>query len=199
MTTPPSSPCASSDETTREVAVIDQLTTTPSAALQVAIATVAIYLAFVLLLRLLGQRTVATLSVVDLACVMAVGALVGRTALLAVPSLVTGLVGLVTLLVTHRGVSVLQRSTSLGRRLRAEPVLLAEDGRLLPDAMRRVRLTPEEMNQQLRQAGVTSLGQVACVVLETNGQISVLRDGPVAPELLADLAPDEFGRRREEP
>ena len=179
--------------------MLDQLTTTPSTALQVAVATVAIYLAFALLLRLLGQRTVATLSAVDLACVMAVGALVGRTALLAVPSLATGLVGLVTLLLTHRGMSALQRSTKLGRRLRAEPVLLAVDGRLLPDAMRRVRVAPEEMNQQLRQAGVTSLDQVACVVLETNGQISVLRDGPVAPELLADLAPDEFGPRREEP
>jgi len=179
--------------------VLDQLTTTPSTALQVAVATVAIYLAFALLLRLLGQRTVATLSAVDLACVMAVGALVGRTALLAVPSLATGLVGLETLLLTHRGMSALQRSTELGRRLRAEPVLLAVDGRLLPDAMRRVRVAPEEMNQQLRQAGVTSLDQVACVVLETNGQISVLRDGPVAPELLADLAPDEFGPRREEP
>ena len=53
------------------------------------------------------------------------------------------------------------------------------------------------MNQQLRQAGVTSLDQVACVVLETTGQISVLRDGPVAPELLTDL--EEFRRRRDEP
>ena len=51
--------------------MLDQLTTTPSTALQVAVATVAIYLAFALLLRLLGQRTVATLSAVDLACVMA--------------------------------------------------------------------------------------------------------------------------------
>ena len=179
--------------------MLDQLTTTPSTALQVMIATVAIYLAFVLLLRLLRRRTLATLSVVDLALVIALGPLVGRTTLLAVPSLATGLVGLVTLFVTHRGLSALQRSTSLGRRLQPRPVLLAVDGRLLPDAMRRVRVAPEELNQPLRQAGVTSFTQVACVVLEANGQISVLRDGPVAPELLADLASDEFRRPGDEP
>ena len=166
--------------------MFDELTSTPSTALQVVVATAVIYLAFVLLLRLLGQRTVATLSIVDLACVMAVGALVGRTALLAVPSLATGLVGLVTLLVTHRGVATLQRRTPFGRWLGREPVVLAWHGELVPDAMRRARVSDDEMRQQLRLAGVTAVDQVSCVVLERNGQISVLRDPP-APELVADL------------
>ena len=166
--------------------MFDELTSTPSTSFQVVVATAVIYLAFVLLLRLLGQRTVATLSIVDLACVMAVGALVGRTALLAVPSLATGLVGLVTLLVTHRGAATLQRRTPFGRWLGREPVVLAWHGELLPDAMRRARVSDDEMRQQLRLAGVTAVDQVSCVVLERNGQISVLRDPP-APELVADL------------
>ena len=166
--------------------MFDELTTAPSTALQVVIATVVVYLAFVLLLRLLGQRTVATLSIVDLASVMAVGALVGRTALLAVPSLATGLVGLVTLLVTHRAVTGLQRRAPFSRWLRSEPVVLAWHGELLPDAMRRARVSDDDMRQELRLAGVSTVEQVSCVVLERNGQISVLRDPP-APELLADL------------
>ena len=166
--------------------MFDELTSAPSTAFQVVVATAVIYLAFLLLLRLLGQRTVATLSIVDLACVMAVGALVGRTALLAVPSLATGLVGLVTLLVTHRGAATLQRRTPFGRWLGREPVVLAWHGELVPDAMRRARVSDDEMRQQLRLAGVTAVDQVSCVVLERNGQISVLRDPP-APELVADL------------
>ena len=166
--------------------MFDELTSTPSTSFQVVVATAVIYLAFLLLLRLLGQRTVATLSIVDLACVMAVGALVGRTALLAVPSLATGLVGLVTLLVTHRGAATLQRRTPFGRWLGREPVVLAWHGELVPDAMRRARVSDDEMRQQVRLAGVTAVDQVSCVVLERNGQISVLRDPP-APELVADL------------
>ncbi|GAA2139338.1 DUF421 domain-containing protein [Nocardioides koreensis] len=166
--------------------MFDELTTTPSTAFQVVIATVVVYLAFVLLLRLLGQRTVATLSIVDLASVMAVGALVGRTALLAVPSLATGLLGLVTLLLTHRTVTALQHRTPFGRWLGRAPVVLAWQGELLPDAMRRARVSPGEMRQQLRLAGVTATEQVACVILERNGEISVLREPP-APELLVDL------------
>ena len=164
----------------------DELTTTPSTAFQVVVATVAIYLAFVMLLRLLGQRTVATLSIIDLASVMAVGALVGRTALLAVPSLATGLVGLVTLLATHRAVAALQRRTPFSRWLGREPVVLAWHGELLPDAMRRARVSDDEMRQQLRLAGVTAVEQASCVILERNGQISVLQ-GPVSPGMLADV------------
>jgi uncharacterized membrane protein YcaP (DUF421 family) len=175
--------------------MFDELTTTPSTAFQVVIATVVVYLVFVLLLRLFGQRTVATLSIVDLASVMAVGALVGRTALLAEPSLATGLLGLVTLLVTHRAFTTLQHRTPFGRWLGHAPVVLAWHGELLPDAMRRARVGPGEMRQQLRLAGVTAVEQVACVVLERNGQISVLREPP-APELLTDLGAPSRRRRR---
>jgi uncharacterized membrane protein YcaP (DUF421 family) len=166
----------------------DELTTTPAKALQVVIATVVVYLVFVLLLRLLGQRTVSTLSVVDLASVMAMGALVGRTVLLAVPTLATGLVALVTLLASHRVVGALRGAPAVGRWLRPEPVVLVRDGELLPEQMRRARVTDDEMRQQLRLAGITSMSQVACAILERNGQISVLQ-GSVDPELLADLRP----------
>jgi uncharacterized membrane protein YcaP (DUF421 family) len=54
--------------------VFAQLGIAPSGALDVVVATAAIYLAFLLLLRLLGQRALVAASGYDVACVIALGA-----------------------------------------------------------------------------------------------------------------------------
>jgi uncharacterized membrane protein YcaP (DUF421 family) len=168
--------------------VTDQLTTTPSTAVQVVVATVAIYLAFVLLLRLAGPRSLATLSLSDLAFVMALGALVGRTTLLADPSLVTGLLALTTLFVLQRVMTLVQRHGPWRRRLHRTPVVLVRDGRLLVDAQRRARVHDDELREALRHAGVVTLADVAWAVLEPTGRISVLRgETPLDPWLVVDL------------
>lgn len=166
----------------------DQLTTSPSTAFQVVVASVAIYLGFLLLVRATGQRSLANLSLVDLGCVMALGAIVGRTTLLENPTLATGLIALAVLLVMQRVTSMLMRRPRLARTLGGSPVVLVRDGEVVAEAMRRVRISDAELLAQLRLAGVTALAQVRYVVLERTGQISVLRgDGPVDPWLVEDL------------
>lgn len=58
--------------------------------------------------------------------------------------------------------------------MKNEPALLVHDGRLLPEAMRRERISEEEVLQALRSSGVASLTDVDAVVLETSGRLSVL-------------------------
>ena len=180
--------------------MFDELTTTPSTAFQVVVATVAIYLVFLALVRLAGQRTLTTLSVPDLACVMALGAIVGRTALLAVPTLATGVIALVTLLLMQRLLSLLGRRSGVGQWLQPAPLVLVSRGRLLRDNLRRARVSDDELRQHLRLAGVAALAEVDHVVLERTGQISVLCSGrPVDPWLVADLGVDDFPQGSPEP
>jgi uncharacterized membrane protein YcaP (DUF421 family) len=169
----------------------DELTTTPSTAIQVVVATVVIYLVFVGLLRVAGPRSLATLSLTDLACVMSLGALVGRTTLLAEPSLVTGVLALVTLFLLQRATLLLQRHGPWRGRLHPAPVVLVREGRILTDALRRARVHDDELREALRHAGVVTLADVAWAVLEPTGRISVLRGGgPVDPWLVTDLPAD---------
>lgn len=180
--------------------MFDELTTTPSTAFQVVVATVVVYLVFLALVRLAGQRTLTTLSVPDLASVMALGAIIGRTALLAEPTLATGLLALVTLLLMQRLMSLLGRSRVVGGWLHPAPLVLVHRGRLLPDNLRRARVSDDELRQHLRLAGVATLAEVAHAVLERTGEISVLRaDRPVDGWLVADLDLDEFRQGSEEP
>ncbi len=151
-------------------------------------ATAAIYLAFLLLVRLLGQRSLVAVSGYDVACVIALGAVVGRTALLATPSLGSGVIALVTLLGMQRLVGFAHRGRPIRRILGREPVVLVADGRIQVENARRARFGDDELRQLLRLAGVARLDDVAYVLLERNGQVSVVRRGEgVDPWIVADL------------
>ncbi|HEX4251670.1 MAG TPA: YetF domain-containing protein [Pseudonocardia sp.] len=165
-----------------------ELGITPLRALDVVISTVVIYLVFIVLVRLAGQRTLAAMSNYDIVCAIAVGAVLGRTALLATPTLGTGVVGLVTLFVMQRLLGVAHRYPLYRALFDRTPVLLMVGGELRVAEMRRARVTEDELNQRLRLAGITRLEQVGCVVFERNGQISVLRRDPgLEPRLLDDV------------
>jgi uncharacterized membrane protein YcaP (DUF421 family) len=166
----------------------DQLGTDTATAVQVVIATIGIYVALVVLVRIGGQRGLVAMSGADVACVIALGAVVGRTALLAEPTLVTGVIALSVLFGMQRVLTILGRGPRLGRILTRRPVVLFRDGQLCEDGMRRARVSDDDLRQRLRLAGVSHRDQVRLVVLECNGQISVLRSG-VEPErwLVNDL------------
>jgi uncharacterized membrane protein YcaP (DUF421 family) len=60
------------------------------------------------------------------------------------------------------------------RFVKAEPSLLVRNSRLLPEAMRRSRVTEREVMAAVREAGVASLSDVAEAVLETDGSVTVV-------------------------
>ena len=153
-------------------------------------ATVVIYLTLFSLVRVLGTRTLANLSTFDFACMVAVGAVVGRTAVLGHPSLLTGVVALVTLFALQ-GLFGLARARERGSRLvTPRPVVIVRDGVVDLAAMRRVRITEDELRFAVRRAGLPGLAAVGLVVLEQNGTLSVVRTGEREAWLEADLSAD---------
>ncbi|MFK5261367.1 YetF domain-containing protein, partial [Lactiplantibacillus plantarum] len=54
------------------------------------------------------------------------------------------------------------------------PTLLLEDGRLLAEGMRQRRVTEDEIRQAVRSTGSGDLADVAAVVLESDGSLSVI-------------------------
>ncbi|ROS44307.1 DUF421 domain-containing protein [Amycolatopsis thermoflava] len=148
---------------------------TPGGVIAVALATVVMYVVFLVLVGIMGRRSLAAMSVFDVAGVMAFGAVLGRTALLSAPALAGGVVAMVTLFVLQRVSALAQRTRLLGRLLRHEPVLLMAGRDIRHADLLRARVTPDELRQRLRLAGITRLDEVAWVVFETNGQISVGR------------------------
>jgi uncharacterized membrane protein YcaP (DUF421 family) len=152
------------------------------------LATTIIYLVFVTLVRVLGTRTMANLSTFDFACMIAVGAVIGRTAVLAKPNLLTGVVALITLFCLQGTLGFIRARERGNRWVNPRPVVLARDGIVDHDALRRVHLVEDELRFAVRRAGLPGLSAVGLAVLESNGSISVIRAGQREAWLEADLS-----------
>lgn len=81
----------------------------------------------------------------------------------------------VTLLIWNRLLTLaLARSTRLERVMVGEPTLILNDGKLIPDHMRREGVTREQVMAALRKHGIDKLDQAHMCVLEVDGSISVV-------------------------
>ncbi|MGJ9633172.1 DUF421 domain-containing protein [Actinotignum sp. GS-2025b] len=154
----------------------------------IAVATCLIYLFLVVILRALGQNVVSRLSTSDMAAVVVIGAIAGRVTLGHTPTLAGGVVALLTLFCMQ----ALLRFIALSHRgeawVHARPVVIWARGELTP-AARRHSTTTEEIMIAVRLRGVACVDDVAAVILEPNGQLSVLTGPATAldPRLLAGV------------
>lgn len=148
---------------------------------------VLVYLSVILFTRLAGVRSLAKMSSFDFAATVAVGSTVSSVALGSAP-VVSGLLVLALLFGLQYVVASLRRRQLLGGLVDNAPILLMAGPEVLEGNLRHARVSRSELWSQLRLAGVHSRESVRAVVLETTGDLSVLRkDEPVDDELLAGI------------
>jgi len=148
------------------------------------------YAALVVLLRASGKRTLAKLNAFDLIVTVALGSTLATVLLSKSVALVEGLAAFVLLIGLQYLVAWLSvRSRRVSDLVKSEPTLLLHRGRFLDGAMRAQRVTQGEVLAALRGAGAADPGEVAAVVLETDGSLSVIQDaGPGEVGALADVS-----------
>ena len=138
------------------------------------------YTSALLALRLGERRTLAQWTVIDFVASVALGALVGRTAVASSQSFVFGLVAIVTLVAAHRIASLI-RFSEYGNRIVDHRVrVIAAHGKLRSRELRKCGLTDNDVYTQLRQRGIDTLEGVRYVIYETKGTISVVFEDPGA-------------------
>lgn len=166
----------------------DLLWITPTEAAAVATGTVGMYLAMLLLVRVLGQRVLSGMSSFDLVAVIAFGSIIGRASLGDYPVLGSGIVALTTLVSMQGLIGALRQRGWIQRTVINPPVLLMAGPQVIEAHMRRCHVLPEELQSRLRLAGVRHPDEVAAVTFEPSGAISVLRRGErVDPMLLSGV------------
>src|SRR5919205_865503 len=92
-------------------------------------------------LRVAQRRTLAQWTIIDFAAAVAVGAIVGRTAIAETQSYATGAVALATIVVAHRLASLLRFQPVLGKLADYRIRVLVADGRIRPGELRLCGLT----------------------------------------------------------
>jgi uncharacterized membrane protein YcaP (DUF421 family) len=129
----------------------------------------------------LGARALTRLTTADLVVLLVAGAIAGRCVLGPSPTLAGGVVALVVVLVLRLATGAVRR-TGAGRALVVNaPLLLVAGGEPVEEHLRRARIGAPDLAVALRTAGVASIAEVACAVLEPTGAISVTRWDPARP------------------
>jgi uncharacterized membrane protein YcaP (DUF421 family) len=136
----------------------------------------AVYVVILVFTRLLGRRELSTLQPFDLILLVVIGDLVQQ----GVTQNDMSVTGIVIVIAT---IGMAQVATSYlsfrFRRLRplleGDPIVLVENGNVIERNMRRERLSVDDLAEQARRAEIESLDQVKWAVLETNGEISFIK------------------------
>ncbi|MTI52147.1 MAG: DUF421 domain-containing protein [Alcanivorax sp.] len=139
------------------------------------------YVSLVFMLRVSGKRTLAKMNAFDLVVTVAIGSTLATIVLSKSVALAEGLLALALLIGMQFAISWSStRMPWLRRVVTGEPRLLLRDGAMLDEALRDARVTREEVRAAVRAAGIGALGDVAAVVLETDGSFSVIAGQPGA-------------------
>ncbi len=134
------------------------------------------YCAMILLLRVSGKRTLSKMNAFDFIVTIALGSILASLALNKSISLADG-VSAIALLIGFQFVLtwLSVRIKAVKGLLTSNPSLLFYNGEFLHQAMKKERITVEEIYSASRQKGIAVLDEVAMVVLETTGDITIIK------------------------
>ena len=154
------------------------------------------FLALIVVLRASGKRTLSKMNVFDFVFVVAVGSVFAAAIVDKGVTLLEGLVALTTLVVVQAALAALAaRSVRFERLVNGEPTLLLSHGDFLHRALKKERVTEEEVRAAIREQGIERVEDVDAVVLENDGSLTVAYHAkrPGTSSLVDATAPESDG------
>ena len=155
--------------------------------------TILLYLFIIVAFRLMGKRQVAEMQATEFVITILISAVASVPMQdLNIP-LLHGIVPIVTLICAEIFLSVLSmHSIKLRKLLSGTPVPIICNGVIDQTALRKVRMTLDDVFETLRLSQIFDLRKVVLAQVETNGQISFLLSPeaePATPEVLSIQPP----------
>ena len=139
-----------------------------------------VYFILLALIRASGKRTMGQFTPFDMLLVVLLGNAVQNALLGQDTSVGGGLLLASTLLILNWLVGLVSaRSARMEALVEGVPVLLAHDGKVYKDVLRRELISRADFDKAMRESGVEDLEDIRMAVLETNGHITlVTRNSP---------------------
>jgi uncharacterized membrane protein YcaP (DUF421 family) len=152
--------------------------------LEVVLRTLLIYVALVVVMRLLGKRMNAQLTITELAVMITLGGIVAVPMQLPERGILVGVVILVVILAVHRGLNWFAfKYRPVELVVQGDVCLLVKDGCLDLEELGHSRLSREQLFANLRTQNIQHLGQVKRAYFEGCGMFSVFREKTPKPGL----------------
>lgn len=146
-----------------------------SSLIQIIIMAILVYFSVIIILRLSGKRTLSDLNAFDFIVTVTIGSIAATTILADSTSLSEGLLAVVILVILQYIVAKLDvRFKIVSKVLKSNPTLLYYAEEYLEENMKKMRITKQDILQEIRYQGGTLIDNVDAVILESNGKVSVV-------------------------
>jgi uncharacterized membrane protein YcaP (DUF421 family) len=144
--------------------------------MDIAVRSIVLYGFIVFVMRVMGRRELSSLTPFDLILLIIAGDAL-QQGLTQDDYSVTGAVIAVGTIATMQVLTsyLSFRSTKARRVLEGDPIVLVERGKLIEKNLRRERMTPGEVEGEMRLQQIAALDDVEWGILERNGSISFIQ------------------------
>jgi uncharacterized membrane protein YcaP (DUF421 family) len=144
--------------------------------LMTAVRSAGVYALMLVVLRVLGKRTIGNFSAFDLLVALMLGEVVDEM-IYGDVTFGQGTVAIATLALLEYGNSWLSyKSRRANQVLEGQPVVIVENGRLQRQGMRQERMNDTDVMAALRLHGITDVHEVKRAFVEVDGVVSVLKE-----------------------
>ncbi|RDV12639.1 DUF421 domain-containing protein [Pontibacter diazotrophicus] len=152
--------------------------------LEVFFRTLIIYVCLIIVMRLLGKRMNAQLTITDLAVMLTLGAIASVPMQSFDKGILPGVILLIAILLLHQGLTYLtSKNRSVEVLTQGKVTLLAKEGVIDPEELQRLRISKDQVFAILRSQGIRHLGQVKRLYSEADGHFSVYKLDEAKPGL----------------
>ena len=158
------------------------------------IRTFLLYIVIIFAVRLMGKRQISALQTSELVVTLLISDIASIPMQNTGQPLVSGLVPIFTLVAIEIILSVMMLKSGRFRKvICGRPIVVINDGKIQQSELRRLRMTTEDLFEDLRQNSIVSISDVAYAIVETNGKLSVVKKpgkDSVTPDMLQLVVPD---------
>lgn len=143
----------------------------------VVVRSLCVYLFMVIAIRLFGKNQLSQLNAGDVVLLLLISNAVQNAMVGENTSLQGGLIAALVLFIANFIVKRLMFSNKkFSSFLEDDPVILVKDGKVHQEALNKVKITRDELDEAVREHGVDGIKKVKLSVLEVDGNISVISE-----------------------
>lgn len=144
--------------------------------LQMSCRGIVVFVIALMLIRISGRRSFGIRTPLDNIITILLGAILSR-AVVGASDFLPVIVACFVIVIFHRCIGwLIANSKVIGRFIESDKIMLYEKGKYVPEHLKRVQLTEEDVMQGVRKSALTEdLGKIQHIYIERNGEISAIK------------------------
>lgn len=138
--------------------------------------TVLLYIVIIFAVRIMGKRQISELQTSELVVTLLISDIASIPMQNTDQTMLSGIIPILVLLVCEVFVSVLMMKSNKFRKIVCgKPVIVINNGEIDQKAMTDLRMSTEDLFEELRQKDIFDIKEVSFAIIETNGKMSILK------------------------